>query len=51
MRVEWTVFALADREAIFDYIVQDSPRAAIAVDDRIEQQVDMLEQFPEMGCP
>jgi addiction module RelE/StbE family toxin len=49
MRLEWSVFALADREAIFDYIEADSPRAAIAVDERIQARVEGLAQFPEMG--
>jgi addiction module RelE/StbE family toxin len=51
MRLEWSVFALADREAIFDYIQTDSPRAAISVDDRIESRIEGLAQFPEMGRP
>jgi toxin ParE1/3/4 len=49
MHLEWSVFALTDREAIFDYIEHDSPRTAVAIDDRIEQQVEALAQFPEMG--
>lgn len=49
MRLEWSVFALDDRNAIFDTIEADSPRAAVAVDDRIEEQVEWLLQFPEMG--
>ena len=49
MRLEWSVFAQADRDAIFDYIEQDSPRAAIAVDDRIRSQVESLAQFPKSG--
>jgi toxin ParE1/3/4 len=49
MILEWSVFALADREAIFDYIEADSPRAAIRVDDRIEARVEGLARFPEMG--
>lgn len=36
MFLEWSVFALADREAIFDYVEADSPKAAIAVDSRIQ---------------
>jgi len=51
MHVEWSVLAITDREAIFDYILQDSPKAAVKVDDRIERQVEFLEQFPEMGRP
>jgi len=49
MELEWTVFALDDRNAIFDYIEADSPQAAVVVDDRIEEQVERLLQFPEMG--
>lgn len=51
MRLEWSVFAIHDRNAIFDYIEADSPQAAITVDERIEQQVHELGQFPEMGRP
>ena len=49
MRLEWSVFALDDRNAIFDFIEADSPQAAVTVDDRIEEQVERLLQFPEMG--
>jgi plasmid stabilization system protein ParE len=51
MRLEWSVFAMADRDTIFDYIEADSPRAAAMVDDRIRQQVETLMQFPEIGRP
>lgn len=49
MRLEWSIFAQADRDAIFDYIEQDSPQAAITVDDRIRSQVENLAQFPKSG--
>jgi len=49
MRLEWSVFALDDRNSIFDYIETDSPQAAIMVDDRIENQVENLLNFPHMG--
>lgn len=49
MRLEWSAFALADRTAIFDYIEADSPKAAIAVDGRIREQVQTLARFPESG--
>jgi plasmid stabilization system protein ParE len=49
MRLEWSLFAQADRDAIFDYIEADSPQAAITVDDRIRVQVEGLVQFPESG--
>lgn len=51
MRLEWSVFALEDRDGIFDYIEEDSPRAAVVVDDRIRTQVRQLLQFPETGRP
>ncbi len=49
MRLEWSRFAQADREAIFDYIEADNPQAAIRVDDRIRMQVKSLLRFPESG--
>lgn len=51
MQLEWSRFALADREAIFDYIEADSPQAAVAVDDRIRQRIEELRQFPQIGRP
>jgi addiction module RelE/StbE family toxin len=51
LRIEWSAFALADRHAIFDYIGQDSPRATVAVDDRIREQVERLSGFPMSGPP
>jgi addiction module RelE/StbE family toxin len=51
MHLEWSVFSLADRRAIFDYIEADNPRAAIDIDDRIQTRVEGLAQFPEMGRP
>jgi toxin ParE1/3/4 len=51
MRLEWSIFARADRDAIFDYIEADSPRAAIIVDDRIHEQIEALARFPESGRP
>lgn len=51
MKLEWSIFARADRAAIFDYIEAESPRAAIAVDERIHTQVEGLLRFPERGRP
>ena len=51
MRLEWSHFALADRDEIFDHIEADSPRAAATVDDRIGACVALLMQFPERGRP
>jgi len=49
IRVEWSLLAQADRDAIFDFIEADNPRAAVAVDQRIRSQVEGLQQFPKMG--
>jgi len=38
MKIVWSLFAISDREAIFDYIKADSPRAAARIDDQIEAQ-------------
>ena len=53
MRIEWSPLALDDRDRIFDYyeIDQASPRAAVMVDERIEQQVDVLIDHPGLGRP
>lgn len=49
MRLEWSILAMDDRNAIFDYIEADNPRAAVTVDNRIEEQVERLLHFPKMG--
>lgn len=49
MTLEWSEFAIADRLAIFDYIEIDSPQAAAMIDERIQDAVTALPQFPEMG--
>ena len=51
MRLEWSPFALEDRDSIFDYIEQDNPRAAVIMDERLHDQTKLLMQFPECGRP
>ena len=51
MRLEWSAFAIEDRDGIFDYLEEDSPRVAVVVDDRIHAQVRQLLQFAETGRP
>ncbi len=51
MKLEWSPFAHADREAIFNYIEADSPHSAAMVDERIRAQIKSLLQFPESGRP
>ncbi len=51
MKLEWGAFALADREALFDWIARDSPRAAAIVDERIETGIETLLALPHRGRP
>ncbi|WP_349815950.1 type II toxin-antitoxin system RelE/ParE family toxin [Curvibacter sp. CHRR-16] len=47
----WLRRAINDRDSQLDYIAHDNPRAAIEQGDRIELQVNQLQQNPEMGRP
>jgi len=49
VRLEWSPLAIADREQIFDYIETDNPRAAVSMDDRIQDGIETLLQFPLSG--
>jgi len=51
VRVEWAPLALADREAIFDFIEATSPRTAATIDERIAAAVRRLSYFPGIGRP
>ena len=51
MRLEWSVLAQADRNAIFDYIEANNPRAAAALDKRISDRIDTLRRLPRSGRP
>ena len=51
MKLEWSVWARADRDAIFDYIDAHNPRAAVAVDKRISDRVRVLQRLPRSGRP
>lgn len=51
MRLEWSLFALSDRETIFDYIEAENLKAAAAVDNFIEESVKTLATSPEIGRP
>jgi addiction module RelE/StbE family toxin len=48
MRLAWRPMALADREAIMDYIAQDNPAAAIALDDEFETKAEQARQCPTL---
>jgi toxin ParE1/3/4 len=49
MRLEWTQWALDDRDGIFSYIEANNPHAAVSVDERISRQATQLVSFPESG--
>jgi toxin ParE1/3/4 len=49
MKLEWSEAAQADRNYIYDYIDANNPRAAITVDERIEEAVERLVRFPMSG--
>ena len=51
MKLLWSAFALADRDAIFTHIEADSPRMAIAVDERIAAAARQLVDFAKSGRP
>ena len=47
----WLQRAIQDRDAQLDYIAQDNPMAAVSQGDRIAEQIDILQQHPQMGRP
>ncbi|MDB5709614.1 MAG: type toxin-antitoxin system mRNA interferase toxin, RelE/StbE family [Sphingomonas bacterium] len=49
MKLVWSALSRADRREIYAYIEADNPRAAIAVDKRIEAVAWRLIDFPESG--
>jgi len=49
MKIEWTEPAIADLDAIRDYIARDSEHYAVQFTGRIIEAVEKLENFPERG--
>ena len=49
MKVRFTRPALADLDDIVDYIKQDSPAAAMQVEEAIRNTAALLGHFPQMG--
>ena len=49
MNVIWASTALADREAIYDYIDAENPRAAAALDAAFVRAAERLGAHPEVG--
>ncbi len=51
MRVLWTLSAEQDRADIIDFIAQESPLAAVRMDELFGTAVDLLVEHPLMGRP
>lgn len=51
MKLAWTWEALADRRAIFTYIEARNLQAAVALDNLIAENTDLLVAHPESGRP
>jgi toxin ParE1/3/4 len=51
LKLELSAWAQADRDAIFDYIEADNPRAAVTADRRISDRVKLLGRLPRSGRP
>ena len=47
----WLQRAIQDRDAQLDYIAQDNLMAAVSQGDRIAEQIEILQQHPQMGRP
>lgn len=51
MRLFWTSEAIEDRQAIYDYIEIDNPRAAIHLDEQLSEKAARLPDHPGLGRP
>ena len=47
----WLQRAIQDRDSQLDYIAQANPMAAVSQGDRIAEQIEILQQHPQMGRP
>ena len=51
MRLIWTRLANADRQKIREYIAQDNPAAALALDELFAEKTKRLVDHPNLGRP
>lgn len=51
MRLAWTREAHADRQKIREYIAQQAPVAALALDELLSEKADLLLVHPDIGRP
>jgi len=50
LRLEWSARAFAEREAFFRFVEAESPCAAALIDERIDDQVELLARFSATGA-
>jgi len=51
VRLVWTRLANADRQKIREYIAQDNPAAALALDELFSEKTKRLVDHPNLGRP
>lgn len=51
MKLRWGAEALADRRAIYDFVDNQNPRAALALDGLLARKAGLLLRHPEIGRP
>lgn len=51
MRLVWTRLASTDRNEIREYIAQDNPAAALALDELLSEKASHLVDHPDSGRP
>jgi addiction module RelE/StbE family toxin len=51
MRARWTAEAVADRDAIYDYVEARNPLAALRLDGLFAERAALLADHPAMGRP
>ena len=51
VRLRYTLLALADLEAILDYISDRSPLGAQRIQARLRDVLELLSQYPKIGVP
>ena len=51
MRLVWTRLANTDRQKIREYIAQDNPAAALALDELFSEKTKRLVDHPNLGRP
>jgi plasmid stabilization system protein ParE len=51
MRISWSLDAVRDLQAIYDYLDQHDPRTAVRALQAIREKALLLQEFPNLGPP